>query len=64
MKYEIKDIEAGKWVTVEAPGIAEAMLDYLPWPTLEVKIMWQPTQGIIDVIDLKTDFMYKLKVIG
>ena len=58
-KFIIKDFEhKGKKTTVEAQGIAEAMLEYLPWPTLEVKIYWQPSTGTYEVTDLKTDFRY------
>ena len=63
MKYELEDCEIGKKSIVEAPGIAEAMLDYLPWPTLDLQIRWEPANGKIEMRDIKTDFIYKLKVI-
>jgi len=58
-EFTIKDFElGGKKTKVKAQGIAEAMLEYLPWPSLEVKIYWQPSTGVYEVTDLKTDFRY------
>ena len=63
MKYELQDCESGKKAIVYAPGIVEAMLDYLPWPTLDLKIRWEPATGKIEVVDIKTDFVYRLKLV-
>ena len=62
IEFEIKDFELGGHKTkVTAQGIAEAMLDYLPWPTLEITIHWLPCDGIYTITDLKTDFKYEVK---
>ena len=63
MKYELQDCEINKKVIVEAPGVAEAMLEYLPWPTLDLKIIWEPTNGKGEVIDNQTGFFYRLRAI-
>jgi len=61
MNYVIIDFELGKKKTVvKAPGVAEAMFEYLPWPTLEIKISSNFTHGIAEVIDLKTEFRYEV----
>ena len=62
MQFEITDVElGGATKTVCAPGIAEAMYEYLPWPVLQINITWRPTQGIADVVDLQTDFKYEVR---
>lgn len=61
-KYEITDYEINKITMVEAPGIAEAMLDYLPWPTLDISIHFTPTKGVADIVDNNTDFRYKIEL--
>ena len=64
MDFKIKDYElGGKTTEVTAPGAAEAMLEYLPWPSLEIEIYWQPMRGIYEIIDLKTGFRYDMFVI-
>lgn len=63
MKYEITDWElGGARTTVEAQGIAEAMLDYLPGSTLEIEILWSPSSGAAVVVDKQTDFRYYVQV--
>ena len=62
MKYEVTDWELGGAKTViEAQGIAEAMLDYLPWPSLEIEITLQPSKGIAVVVDRQTDSRYHVQ---
>jgi hypothetical protein len=63
MKYEIEDIERCAKILIEAHGVAEAMLDYLPWPTMDLKIRWVPANGVIEATDIKTDFLYRIRVI-
>lgn len=64
MKYEITDWELdGAKKVVEAPGIAEAMLEYLPWPSLEIEITWKPSSGAAVVVDQKTEFRYHVQAI-
>ncbi|MFA7000437.1 MAG: hypothetical protein WC241_05015 [Candidatus Paceibacterota bacterium] len=64
MKYEITDWELdGAKKIVEAPGIAEAMFEYLPWTNLEVEINWHPSNGLAVVVDNKTDFRYHVQAI-
>lgn len=60
-KFEIYECEINTTKTIEAQGIAEAMLDLLPWPTLDISIKWSPSNGEYQVIDNQTDFMYKVK---
>ena len=63
-EFEITDFELGKKKTkAKAQGIAELMLDYLPWPTLDVKIYWEPSNGIYKVTDQKTDFLYEIRAL-
>lgn len=58
-EYVIKDFElGGKKTKVTAPGIIEAMHEYLPWPTVELRIHWRPFTGTCDVEDLQTNFKY------
>lgn len=62
MQYEITDQElGGAKAVIEAQGIAEAMFDYLPWPTLEIEIVWQPSNGSAVVVDKQTDFRYHIQ---
>ena len=59
MKFEITDWELGGAVKeVEAPGIAEAMLEYLPWPSLDIEVAYAPNHGMAVVVDKQTDFRY------
>jgi len=61
IEFEIKDFELGGAKTkVKAQGIAEAMLDYLPWPFLNISVVWYPSSGIYTIIDLQTDFIYEV----
>jgi hypothetical protein len=63
MKYIIHDYEIDKKSEVEAPGIVEAMLEYLPWPSLQLSINYQPSHGTAKVIDQQTDFMYDIETL-
>jgi len=64
MKYEITDWELnGAKKVVEASGIAEAMLEYLPWPSLEIEVTWNPSSGAAVVVDQKTEFRYHVQAI-
>lgn len=62
-KYEIHDIEICKKVVVDAPGMLEAISDYLPWPTLQLTCDYQPTNGKATFIDKSTEFMYIVTVV-
>lgn len=62
-KFEIFSFEISSSKEVEAQGIAEAMLDYLPWPTLDVTIEWSPSNGLYKVKDNQTDFKYEVKLV-
>jgi hypothetical protein len=62
MKYKIKDYEIGREVEVEAPGMLEAILEHLPWPTIQAEFDYSPTMGEAFVIDLKTEFKYRVRV--
>ena len=55
--YEIYDFELGATVPARAQGVAEAMFDYLPWPTFDAKVTFRSNEGWT-VIDNQTDFMY------
>jgi hypothetical protein len=61
--FEIHSYESALTKEVTAQGIAEAMLDYLPWPSLDVSIKWSPSNGEYTVIDNQTDFKYLVKLI-
>jgi hypothetical protein len=64
MKYMIKDYElGGKETEVEAPGMAEAMFEYLPWPTLEIEMAVRYVKGVADVTDKQTDFRYEVRAL-
>lgn len=60
MRYKIHDYEADKIAVVEAPGIVEAMHEYLPWPTLQLVVNYGPSNGRATVADCKTDFIYEV----
>jgi|SaaInlStandDraft_3_1057020.scaffolds.fasta_scaffold02530_11 hypothetical protein len=61
MKYKITDHEIDKVTEVEAPGIIEAMLEYLTWPTLQLTVDYHPTYGSARVMDEVTDFIYDVE---
>lgn len=63
MNYEIIDHEIVTKKRVTAPGIVEAMHEYLPWPTLHLDIRYFPTQGYADVVDNSTEFMYRINIL-
>lgn len=56
--FSIHSCEINSTETRTAQGIAEVMLDYLPWPTLDARIVWTPTKGEYLVTDNQTDFLY------
>jgi hypothetical protein len=59
--YEITDFELNRKKTVvRAQGVAEAMLEYLPWPKLDVNIYFN-FDGPYEVIDQYTDFKYRVE---
>ena len=62
-KFNIYSYEISSKQEVSAPGIAEAMLDYLPWPSLDITIQWYPSKGIYNVKDNQTDCNYEVKII-
>jgi hypothetical protein len=62
MKYRLIDYETNMERNIEAPGIAEAMLEYLPWHSLRLQIEYSPANGYAEVKDLQTDFRYRLQV--
>lgn len=57
--YAIKDYELNTTVNVKAQGVAEAMFDYLPWPTFDAKITFNLNNGWT-VVDNITDFKYEV----
>ncbi len=57
--YTKQDYERDLQIVVEAQGVAEAMFDYLPWPSLDVAITFRNSEGWI-VIDNYTDFRYEV----
>ena len=64
MRFKIKDFELnGAKKEVTAPGFAEAMFEYLPWPTLDLDIQIDFNKGIAKVIDNKTEFMYEVQAV-
>jgi len=64
MKFLIKDFELGGHETeVSAPGMAEAMFEYLPWPTLDLLVRHVPSRGFAEVTDRQTDFRYDVQAI-
>lgn len=62
MKYTIHDFELAKMTEVEAPGFLEAILEYLPWPTLQLGCDYQPSHGRATFIDWKTKFKYEVTI--
>ena len=61
MKYQIHDFEICKKIQVEAPGVIEAMAEYLPWPSLQLDIDYSPTNGRARVEDKATQFLYDVE---
>ena len=62
-KFDIYSYETHERRQVEAPGIAEAMLEYLPWPCLHIDLSWEPSSGLYMVTDHQTDFQYKVTLV-
>lgn len=62
-EYSIFDHELGFAKERRAPGIAELMLDYLPWPTLDIAVKWQPSNGKVEVTDNQTEFKYTITIL-
>lgn len=60
--YAIKDFELGSTKNVTAQGVAEAIFEYLPWPSLDVTIKFRAIDGWT-VIDNNTDFKYEVSVV-
>lgn len=58
--YKIKDFEINKTIKVSASGMAEAMLEYLPWQTIEIKMVIRPCAGAAAVTDKTTWFKYEI----
>lgn len=63
MKYEIHNYELSETVEVEAPGLVEAMLEYLPWPTVQLYCDFEPHHGRAKVIDDVTGFTFRVRLI-
>lgn len=61
MRFTIYDYEISKTSVVEAPGFIEAMLEYLPWPSLQLHCDYKPTHGTAIFTDDKTDFKYEVR---
>ena len=62
MRFQITDYELGEAKTdVEAPGAAEAMLEYLPWPALNIEMTFEPSNGLAIIIDKQTEFKYAVQ---
>lgn len=59
--YIIHDYEINKDVEVRGPGLIEAMLEHLPWSTLQLDIDYKPLHGIAEVTDKATGFRYTVK---
>ena len=62
VKFKIKNYEIGETKTVEAPGFLEAMLEYLPWPTLQLTCDYKPHHGKTRFIDERTGFTYDVEI--
>ncbi len=62
-EYTIKDFEISATTSVKAQGVAEAMFEYLSWPTLDLSITFRESEGWI-VTDNKTDFLYEVASIN
>ena len=60
MEYLIYDNEIDKGEVVKAPGILEAMFEYLPWPTLNIEVEYKPWMGAAIVKDNTTGFLYNV----
>ncbi|MDN3661043.1 hypothetical protein [Vibrio agarivorans] len=56
--FEIEDHEIATKTIVRAQGYLEAIAEYLPWATLQVDVIWQPTYGQAVFTDRTTDFRY------
>jgi hypothetical protein len=62
-EFRIHSFEIDSSQDVTANGIAEAMLEFLPWPSLDISIAWSPSNGVAKVIDNQTDFEYQVTVL-
>jgi len=60
MIYQVYDIELNISKQVEAPGIVEAMYEYLPWPCVDIEVRYSPVGGRASVVDKMTKFLYEL----
>lgn len=61
MLYKIYDYEINTTTVVEAPGILDEMLEYLPWPTVQLIIDYKPHHGRAKVEDKVTMFLYDVQ---
>ena len=60
--YSIKDFELKTATTVKAQGVAEAVFDYLPWPSFNSTITFKSNNGWT-VVDNMTGFKYEVTAI-
>lgn len=61
--FAITNYEINTVTNVRAQGVAEAMFDYLPWPTLDISIKFINLYNGWEVTDNKTDFRYRVDAI-
>jgi|TARA_B110000211_G_C14093145_1_gene560694 hypothetical protein len=61
--FEIYSIEINAKREIEAPDIKDAMFAYLPWPTLDISIAQTEVEGQSLVVDNRTKFHYKVKLL-
>jgi len=62
-RFEVHSFELNSKKVVDGQGIVEAMLDYLPWPTVNVNVQWNPSSGVYNVMDNQTDFKYEVRLL-
>jgi len=61
MKYKIQDCATNKTVEVEAPGIVEAMWEFLPGDSLQLLVDFKPVHCGAMVKDKKTGACYTVR---
>lgn len=63
-KFEIEDFTLdGKKTLVTAPGVVEAMHEYLPRPSQNISVHFSPSKGEHEIIDLQTDCKYLVRLL-
>lgn len=61
--FEITDHRLDKKIQVSAPGVIEAIHEYLDGPSKDVSVLFCPSVGVSAICDKKTGFKYSVKLL-